>query len=205
MYIELNLTSFEVAEILDINRTQVFNILKEFKIHKDQQSARNSEENFYLKKTGFKNGMQLQENQRKNYESKKHNKSFGISKVEKKIAEILRNKFDVIEQQYLTKEYPFACDFYIPSEDLYIEYNGYWVHGQEPFNCNNSKHIKLLQYWENKSKELNHKGEFKKSYLLAIDTWTKRDPMKVKTAQENNLNYKVFYNENQFKKWIEGQ
>lgn len=38
-----------------------------------------------------------------------------------------------IIRQYKSNVYPFHCDFYIQSEDLYIEYQGSWTHGNMPY------------------------------------------------------------------------
>ena len=46
--------------------------------------------------------------------------------------------------------------------------------------------IEKLNKWKQKNT---------KFYNNAIDVWTKRDQLKIKTAKDNNLNYKVFYNE----------
>ena len=59
------------------------------------------------------------------------NNSYNKSKSEEKIYNLLLTKFnksDII-RQYKSDLYPFACDFYIKSLDLYIEYNGHWTHG----------------------------------------------------------------------------
>lgn len=34
-----------------------------------------------------------------------------------------------ILRQYKSEEYPFACDFYIKSRNIYIECNYCWTHG----------------------------------------------------------------------------
>ena len=38
--------------------------------------------------------------------------------------EVIGNKYD---------RYPFACDFYISSLDLFIECNYHWTHGGKPY------------------------------------------------------------------------
>ena len=54
----------------------------------------------------------------------KRNNSYNISKSENEVFEFLKNKYTDIIRQYRSDKYPFNCDFYIPSEDLYIEYQG---------------------------------------------------------------------------------
>lgn len=53
------------------------------------------------------------------------NHSFSHSKPEKVILGFLKNEYPDTIYQYKEKRYPFKCDFYIPSKDLFIEYNGY--------------------------------------------------------------------------------
>lgn len=78
---------------------------------------------------------------RKEYETKKKNRTFNSSKIEDKLYLKLKSKFpDVIHHYAADTRYPFECDFYIPSKDLFIELNFHWTHGFEPFDKNNIKH-----------------------------------------------------------------
>ena len=73
------------------------------------------------------------------------NKTIGKSKIEDKVYNLLFSKFNEVKRQYKSDVYPFACDFYIPEIDLYIEYQGMWTHGKEPYlgtECQQEK-IKL--------------------------------------------------------------
>lgn len=131
----------------------------------------------------------------KQYKTKKKNNSFNISKPEDLIYERLVSKFgDVnVKRQYKSQKYPFACDFYIVNKDLYIEINFHWTHGFEPYDIN--KHTEMLNEWINKSKT----SDF---YKNAINVWTIKDPMKRKTAKDNNLNWIEFFNMKQFNEWF---
>lgn len=122
---------------------------------------------------------------KKQYETKKKNNSFNTSKPEEEIYKLLCQKYENVKRQYKSEKYPFYCDFYIPSEDLYIEYNGHWTHGQEPYDENNLLHQEKLKLWESKNS---------KFYNNAIITWTKRDVLKRKIAKENGLNWVEFFN-----------
>lgn len=124
----------------------------------------------------------LPEIQKKIYRIKKKNNSFNTSAPEKKLLKILQNKFGAsdIEYQYKSDLYPFVCDFYIKSLDLYIELQGSWIHGREPYNPENREHIKKLQEWQQKSQT----SQF---YRNAIDVWTVRDPLKRLTAKNNGI------------------
>ena len=54
--------------------------------------------------------------------------------------------------------------------------------------------IEKLNKWKQKNT---------KFYNNAIDVWTKRDQLKIKTAKDNNLNYKAFYSLNELKQYLE--
>ena len=127
-------------------------------------------------------------NKEKEYKTKKKNNSFNISNPEKNMYADLCNKYGVdnVETQYMDKRYPFACDFYIPSEDLFIEYNGTWTHGGHPFDETNLDDVHQLDIWKEKAKT-------SKYYRNAIYTWTKLDVRKQQIAKENNLNYLTIY------------
>lgn len=91
-----------------------------------------------------------------------------------------------VKRQYKETRYPYKCDFYVKSKDLFIELNLHWTHGGHPFDKSNQEDFKKLELWQNKAAG----SEFYKS---AIDVWTKRDPEKLKCLKDNNLNYKIFY------------
>ena len=128
------------------------------------------------------------------YNTRKENGSLGTSKTEKRLEVKLRELFPDLKTQYRSEDYPFACDFYIPSLDLYIEYNGIWTHGKHFFDENNEDDLKTLELWKSKNTEY---------YNNAIMVWTIKDVQKLKTAIENNLNYIAWFNEEQAYDWIE--
>lgn len=131
----------------------------------------------------------------KQHETKKKNNSFKTSKIEKELESKLKSLFPDLITQYRSKEYPFDCDYYIPSLNLYIEYNGTWTHGNKFFDKNNIEDLEKLNQWIEKSKTSNY-------YKNAIETWTIRDVNKLNIAIENNLNYVVWFNKNQAYDWI---
>jgi len=140
----------------------------------------------------------------KQYDTKKKNNSFCISSPEDIIYQALVYKFDFedIEYQYKNKErYNFMCDFYIKSLDLFIEINFDPSHGKEPFDPENIEHIQLIEKWKQKVKKHNLKSNKKSRYQNFIDVWTITDPIKFQIAKQNNLNYLVFYNWEQFFNW----
>ena len=87
-----------------------------------------------------------------------------------------------IIRQYKSDVYPFHCDFYIQSEDLYIEYQGSWIHGNMPYIKGDTACAQQLLLWKKKAKNSEY-------YKDAIETWTYRDVIKRETAHMYNLNY----------------
>ncbi len=132
----------------------------------------------------------------KRLETMRKNKTFVSSKSEKELELKLRELFPDLKTQYKSEVYPFKCDFYIPSLDLYIEYNGTWTHGGCFYDKNNEENRNTLEKW----KQLSEHSGF---YDIAIGVWTQRDILKLNTALENNLNYIAWFNEEQAYDWIE--
>lgn len=132
------------------------------------------------------------------YSTKKANNSFNISEPENNVYQLLLSKFSQsnIERQYFNKElYPFNCDFYIKSLDLYIECHFNWTHGGRPFDSTNEDCTKQLNDWKEKAKS-------SKFYQNAIYTWTDLDVRKLQTFMKNCLSYKIFYNYKDFEQWL---
>ena len=132
------------------------------------------------------------------FETKKKNGTFNTSKSEDKVYEILTSIFgikDVLRNYKDKKRYPFHCDFYIKSLDLFIECNFHWTHGGHWFNKNNKEDLKEL----NKILKLSKKKSY---YNCKIDVWTKRDLKKKKIASKNKINYLVFWSFKEFEEYI---
>ena len=158
---------------------------------------------YYFQTQQFKNYIKEHndEIQQKMYQTKKKNNSFNKSQQEENIYNLLLQKFnkeDII-RQYKSKLYPFNCDFYIKSLDLYIEYHGTWTHSptkrnenSRPFK-NSVEDMKIVEKLKKKNS---------KYYNLAIHVWTNLDVRKLNTFKKNKLNYKIFYTIEQFKNWF---
>lgn len=65
---------------------------------------------------------------------------------------LLCNIFNVddIIRQYSDNRYPFCCDFYLKSLDLFIELNFHWTHGGHPFDENSQADQEKLAYIRSK-------------------------------------------------------
>lgn len=118
----------------------------------------------------------------------KENGTYGKSTPEENYYIYLVNNYgqEGVIRQYRDDRYPFDCDFYIPSEDLFIEINKHWTHGGKPFDQFNLDDISMLEDWQESAKT-------SRFYQNAIYVWTDLDVRKQKYAKENNLNYKVIY------------
>ena len=148
-----------------------------------------------LEKYGVEYPTQLQSTIDKIYESKTKHKTHTCSKEEDKVYELLKTIYTDIKRQYKSEEYPFACDFYIADNDLYIECNFHWTHGKHGFDKNNPDDIKKLKLWQKRSKEKDY-------YISAINVWTTRDVMKRKIAEKHGLNYLEFFSFSELKNYF---
>lgn len=100
------------------------------------------------------------------------------------------DKDDVI-RQYSDNRYPFRCDFYIKSKDLFIELNLHPSHGDNIFDENNEEDLNLLETLRNNKDRWSN---------MIIHTWHDYDPIKVKIAKQNNLNIKFIYSKEYYSK-----
>ena len=132
------------------------------------------------------------ESKEKQYKTKKKNHTFNTSMQETKTYELLKEKYPDVKYQYKSDVYPFACDFYIPSLNLYIECNYHWTHGGKPYEGTDEDNI-ILEKWKSKQTEF---------YNNAIHCWTIRDVNKRNIAKANKLNYIEFWNIEELKIWI---
>ena len=120
------------------------------------------------------------------------------SKLENNFLNYLKLKYesDDIITQYKSKEYPYYCDFYIKSINLYIEIQGHWTHNDHPFDINNLNDQQIINIWRTKSLS-------DKYYKNALNTWTIKDVEKRNTAIQNNLNYLEIFGKTDLNKYID--
>lgn len=145
---------------------------------------------------------QIQRKQRE-YHTKKKNKSFNNSKEENLCYKIIKEKYsDTIHQFRDNKRYPFNCDIYIPSLDLFIEYQGSEFHGTKPYEGTEEDLQKIKLWKERGDKICKDENKTNSRYYEMIKIWTIKDPLKRKTAKDNKLNYIEFWNINEVKEWL---
>jgi len=197
-------TPLECPDILNKMHVDYYNKTG-YKIPAQNPAIAKKMSNTYYNKTGYTNPIQNPKTLEKILISKKIHGTTKTSKPEEYIYRLLIIKFPQTQRQYKSDLYPFACDFYIPECDLYIEYQGHLGHGKEPFDQNNQKHIEILNEWKERAKIRESKLKKRSQYTDYINVWTHRDPLKRRTAKENNLNWLEFFNLNQFLEWYKTQ
>ncbi len=80
----------------------------------------------------------------------------------------------------MSEKYPYKCDFYIKSLDVYVELNAHWTHGGHAFDKNDKNDIEKAKFWKSKDS---------KFYDIAFMVWTAKDVEKRNLAKEKKLNY----------------
>lgn len=140
--------------------------------------------NSVLAKYGVPCVFQLSTIQRKSSRTKRLHNTFNTSNSEDNLYDMLCSVFgkDDVIRQYSSDLYPFSCDFYIKSRDMYIELNAHWSHGGHWFDSKNDNTI--LCEWSDKHTDY---------YDNAVNVWSRKDVLKRQTAMKNNLNYIVFW------------
>ncbi len=150
----------------------------------------------YLEKYGVDNPMKSPSIKEKIIEAKRRNHTFNTSKPEEELYIYIKNKFPDVIRQYKSEAYPFACDFYIPTLDYYIELQGIWIHGRHAFNLDSKEDRLTLEQWKEKAKT-------SRFYKTAIDVWTISDVNKRETAKLHNLKYKEVWSLEEGKQFID--
>lgn len=130
--------------------------------------------------------------------TKRQNKSFNTSKPQDNLKLWLISQYgeDNVFCEYKDVRYPYYCDFYIKSEDLFIELNAHFTHGKHPFDSSNEDDAAMLEYLQSKPQiyiDKKSQKEKKSYYNRVINVWTVRDPVKIETAIRNHLKMIVIY------------
>ena len=86
-----------------------------------------------------------------------------------------------VEHNYVSDVYPYQCDYYIKSRDLYIELNAHWSHGGHWYD--DATDSETCNEWRTKSK----------FYQNCAETFSVRDVAKRNCARQYNLKYVVFW------------
>ena len=158
-----------------------------------------------LKKYGVENVMQVKEIHEKmtNTMIKKYGCSniyaANKSKEEQKCFNMLKEKFpDAIQHYYDKERYPYNCDMYIPSKDIFIEYQGYaGGHNKKPYMDTEEDRLELIELIIESNKHPFNKR--------IINAWGCMDRIKRDKAKESNIILLEFFNVKEFKKWLKEQ
>ena len=134
-------------------------------------------------------------NMEKNIATKKRNHSFSQSKDELTLYRYLVEKYgaDDVVRQYKEDRYPFYCDFYVRSKDLFIELNIHPCHNFKKYDPERDE--KELQAMMEKAKTSRY-------WANMIDVWTRRDVEKLEWANKEHLNYITIYTRNELARLI---
>ena len=159
-----------------IRKMSVQTMIKKYGCQYFAQSAEYKQ--LWLDEEWRKNSIQHQ------IETKRKNNSFHISKQEAEAHKILASKYGIenVLTQYESSVYPFRCDFYIKSKDLFIEYQGHQTHGYEPYDPQNPEHWVYSDYLE--------------THGFSSSIFTIRDPNKLGVAKQNKINLLLIYPKN---------
>lgn len=191
---------YENKEERDNCSKRMKNLWQNEEYRKNQSEKINkSHKDIYIKHPEYKTKLSISNTQTwskykeqillKQNNTKRENKSFNTSQPEEEYYEELCKEYgseNVKRQYYDAERYPYNCDFYIPSEDLFIELNKHWSHGGHFFDCDNKNDLQQLEEWEEKAKNSLY-------YKKAIYVWTKSDIAKRQIAKNNNLNILFVY------------
>lgn len=82
--------------------------------------------------------------------------------------------------------YPYNCDFYVKSLDLFIELHMYYTHGWHWFDASNPDDVLRVKHLLDSNKPMN---------LKAVKVWTDIDPKKRAQAAGSGIRYLVFWGE----------
>lgn len=106
-----------------------------------------------------------------------------------------------VEYEHVDDRYPYLCDFYLPTYDIFIEYQGFMSHGKSgdvilgPYDEKREDHRQLLEEWKS------HEDD--PFFESCIEVWTVTDPEKRIYAEKNNLNWYEFWTLEEFYIWFD--
>ena len=148
-------------------------MLRRYGVEYSMQIPKNKEYMSYL--------MSSYEMQERRYNTMKRNHTFNSSSTEEELFLYIKSMFPTVVRQYKDKNrYPYFCDFYIPELDYFIELQGYYTHGNHPFNPNSNEDLQLIEYYKKKYGE----------DCQPITIWSIKDVEKRDCAKRNHLNFK---------------
>ena len=106
---------------------------------------------------------------------------------EDKLYDLLKTICPDIERQHKDDNYPYRCDFYVPSLKLYIEFQGSMYHFFRLYRGTEDDQRDLDTMREKKTRD----GRSWKDMISP--TWCEKDVEKLQCARANNLNFLSIY------------
>lgn len=154
---------------------------------------KDKKDNTMLERYGVTCPLECSEIKKRRQDTLRKNKTFNTSLPEESTYQELVQKYgeDDVLREYTDSRYPFKCDFYIKSKDLFIELNLHPSHGEHPFDPESIEDQRLVE-------ELRAKGDTWSNMI--VDVWTERDYNKIKFMKDNNLNYILIYPKDYYRK-----
>lgn len=142
-------------------------------LDKDIEIAKNRQRSESCKKAWNNKDLIKKRNETAKLNRLNREKSLCRTIIEQNIYNELYKYFKDIQYDiFVDNRYPFYCDFYIKSLDLFIEIQGHPSHGKIPFYANNLESLNIAY----------------KLYGSWRDIYIHKDPEKLKIAIQNNLN-----------------
>ena len=128
------------------------------------------------------------EMQAKRDETRKKNGTYATSQPEIDLGARLVERFGEsdVKTQYKDSRYPWKCDFYIVSRDLFIELNACQYHNGHWYDASDSRDREVLDEFKNSSS---------KQDKSTVCIWSGLDVKKRERARAEKLNYVTFWAE----------
>lgn len=141
-----------------------------------------------LTKTGYDSYFKVPEVREKAMRALIETERWGKSKMEKDIYNyFIELGYREVICQYMSKEYLTPCDFYLPSRNMYIEFQGSQYHHKRAY-LGTDEDIKEVEYLTQKNIErglITNKSYTQ--YAGMINIWTRSDVKRRNYAKNNNI------------------
>lgn len=128
---------------------------------------------------------------------------YNISKDEIYIYDMLKERWPDVVQSYTDDRFVnpethrhFQADFYIPSEDMFCNYNKHFKHGRRKYNPEDETCIDDVNW-------LKSKASPDSFYEKVLHTWTVVDPIKREVAEQQGFKFVEWFNLDEFNTWYE--
>ena len=125
---------------------------------------------------------------------------YNSSKDEQYIFEKLKEKWPDVIISYTDDRFVnpdtnrhFQADYYIPSEDWFLNYNKIFTHGRRKYNPDDPNCQKDVEWLKSQD------GDY---YKRALKQWTVTDPIKREIAKINGLKLIEWFNLDEFNTWL---